>query len=172
MYNLLSLRDSRLPWMGKKKAVRASVHRVLFICTGNYFRSRFAEAIFNHYARDRMSGWQAFSRGLAANTAKGRLSLHARNGLRLRGIDPRMTARERIQLKEADLILARHIVALSNEEHRPMIAKQFPEWVRRVSYWEVPDLRTAAAEKVLPAIEREVLALIDWLNSPQNPRRP
>ena len=38
---------------------------ILFICTGNYYRSRFAEAFFNHHAEVRGLCWRAISRGLA-----------------------------------------------------------------------------------------------------------
>ena len=37
---------------------------VLFLCTGNYYRSRFAEVLFNHLARERGSCWRAESLGL------------------------------------------------------------------------------------------------------------
>ena len=39
-------------------------HIVLFLCTGNYYRSRFAEVLFNHVAGERGLGWRAESRGL------------------------------------------------------------------------------------------------------------
>ena len=38
---------------------------VLFLCTGNYYRSRFAEIVFNHFASSRSLDWRADSRGLA-----------------------------------------------------------------------------------------------------------
>ena len=40
-------------------------NQILFICTGNYYRSRFAEAVFNHYSEAHVLPWRAFSRGLA-----------------------------------------------------------------------------------------------------------
>ena len=40
---------------------------VLFLCTGNYYRSRFAEILFNIYARDRGVPWNAVSRGIAVD---------------------------------------------------------------------------------------------------------
>src|SRR5205814_8470782 len=38
---------------------------VLFLCTGNYYRSRHAEAVFNHHAHAFGLGWRAESPGLA-----------------------------------------------------------------------------------------------------------
>ena len=38
---------------------------VLFLCTGNYYRSRFAEELFNDSARRAGLDWTATSRGLA-----------------------------------------------------------------------------------------------------------
>lgn len=38
---------------------------LLFLCTGNYYRSRFAEAYFNHRAAVLKLPWRARSRGLA-----------------------------------------------------------------------------------------------------------
>lgn len=38
---------------------------VLCLCTGNYYRSRHAEAVFNHLAAGADLPWRAASRGLA-----------------------------------------------------------------------------------------------------------
>ncbi len=38
---------------------------VLFLCTGNYYRSRFAEILFNSVAGNMGLPWQASSKGLA-----------------------------------------------------------------------------------------------------------
>ena len=38
--------------------------RVLFLCTGNFYRSRLAEILFNHLANERGLDWQAESSGL------------------------------------------------------------------------------------------------------------
>jgi len=38
---------------------------VLFLCTGNYYRSRYAEELFNHLARAEGLSWRAISRGAA-----------------------------------------------------------------------------------------------------------
>jgi Low molecular weight phosphotyrosine protein phosphatase len=44
---------------------RANLKTVLFLCTGNYYRSRFAEELFNHEAERASLPWIAQSRGLA-----------------------------------------------------------------------------------------------------------
>jgi protein-tyrosine-phosphatase len=38
---------------------------VLFVCTGNYYRSRFAEVLFNSVADKMGLPWRAASKGLA-----------------------------------------------------------------------------------------------------------
>ena len=38
---------------------------VLFLCTGNYYRSRHAEIVFDHHAQAAGLPWRAASRGLA-----------------------------------------------------------------------------------------------------------
>src|SRR5579884_2286819 len=44
---------------------------VLFLCTGNYYRSRFAEALFDAVAVGRGLDWRAESRGLAIERGVG-----------------------------------------------------------------------------------------------------
>src|SRR5207302_18766 len=43
-------------------------HKILFICTGNFYRSRFAEALFNYYKSEKKLTWKAFSRGIDINS--------------------------------------------------------------------------------------------------------
>ena len=45
---------------------------VLFLCTGNYYRSRFAEVLFNSVAGKMGLPWRASSRGLALETTPAR----------------------------------------------------------------------------------------------------
>jgi protein-tyrosine phosphatase len=50
---------------------------LLFICTGNYYRSRFAELYFRHLATKHELNWHVYSRGLEPDQAnEGMLSRH------------------------------------------------------------------------------------------------
>jgi protein-tyrosine phosphatase len=48
---------------------------VLFLCTGNYYRSRNAEVLFNSVAGKMSLPWKASSRGLALERGVHRCSL-------------------------------------------------------------------------------------------------
>jgi len=138
--------------------------RVLFICTGNYYRSRFAEAVFNHHAALQAKHWSAFSRGLAIHMAEGDLSPLIHAALQDRQIPLERTGATRVTLSAPDLEEASIRIALDDAEHRPMVRDRFPHWEDRVRFWEAPDAHIAAPEEVLPLIERLVLELLDSLN--------
>ena len=137
--------------------------RVLFICTGNYYRSRFAEALFNHHAQRNGLPWRAFSRGLALFFPQGDISPHVIQGLARRAIDLPNTAANPAALTTGDLEHSTIRVALYEPEHRPMIARQFPGWENRVTYWRVPDLGEMEPEEATALIETEVLRLVEEL---------
>ena len=137
--------------------------KVLFICTGNFYRSRFAEALFNFHADQRKLPWQAYSRGLAIHWADGFLSPFTEAALSQRQIPVSYTGPARIQLTEKDLESADLCIALDRAEHLEMMEQQFPHWTQRVQYWEVPDMPTALPEVALPSIESQILHLLDHL---------
>lgn len=137
--------------------------RVLFLCTGNFYRSRFAEAVFNHLARERGLRWRAVSRGLRLHPSQSGLSPLAARGLRERRINPAHTASECAGVTEADLGSADLCIALSESEHRPMMADLFPDWENRIRFWDVQDNDVTPADEALPQIDRAVLALIEEL---------
>ncbi len=140
---------------------------VLFICTGNYYRSRFAEALFNHLAEQAGSRWRAISRGVAIGLAPPGLSPFTRDWLQRNGIDLRHTTPERVALTVADLERATHRVALKEAEHRAYIRRNFPSWDDRITYWHFHDLDVLTAEELLPSLERHVTAYFQELNRSQ-----
>jgi protein-tyrosine phosphatase len=139
---------------------------ILFLCTGNYYRSRFAEELFNHLAAARDLPWQATSRALAIEKGKwniGPISPHALAALQARNIPPADPSRHPIGCRESDMAAATRIIALKEAEHRPYIAQRLPAWADRVEYWHVHDLDRATADEALPEIEHLVRGLMDSL---------
>ena len=140
------------------------MREILFLCTGNYYRSRYAEALFNHEAARRGLPWRAFSRGLGTQLAPPEgLSPHATRRLDEQGISRRLTAPDPIQVDEEDFRRAARIVALKGTEHRPLLALLHPAWEQRVEYWEIGDLDSAPPAVALAAIEAHVYSLLDEL---------
>lgn len=134
--------------------------KMLFICTGNYYRSRYAEAVFNHFANSLDLSWRAFSRGLDISTVHGSdLSRYTAKELDRLGLDRSLTGPTRVALSMADLKVALHVIAMKEQEHRPMMLAQFPEWADRIEYWHVHDLDCAPSAIALPMIYDKVKAL-------------
>jgi protein-tyrosine phosphatase len=140
---------------------------VLFLCSGNYYRSRFAEHVFNAQAVEHGIPWRAESRGLALGCADnvGAISKHCVEGLRRRNLAPDVAFRFPLQATEADLRRADLIVALKESEHRPMLAHSFPDWLERVEYWTIHDLDCAEPREALHALEQQICALVTRLRA-------
>jgi protein-tyrosine phosphatase len=136
---------------------------VLFLCTGNYYRSRHAEAVFNHEARLAGLPWRADSRGLAlefgANNV-GPMSRATQARLMTLGVAHEPYLRLPLRVTADDLAGAHLVVALKEAEHRPLMAERFPMWVQAVEYWMVHDLDCAGPETALPEIEHHVRELV------------
>ena len=141
----------------------ASPKTLLFLCTGNYYRSRFAEVLFNSLAAAAGPAWRAESRGLAIEFGVnnfGPMSADALRRLRALGAHPGAYLRLPLQLAEADLERADLIVGLKEAEHRPLLRERFPGWEGRVRFWHIHDTDAGTVAEALAGIEREVKALV------------
>jgi protein-tyrosine-phosphatase len=136
---------------------------VLFLCTGNYYRSRYAEILFNFVAGKMSLPWKASSRGLALErgvnnigpmAVSGVKALEARGLLAVADFD-----RFPIQVTAEDFDAAHWIVALKEAEHLPLLKERFSAWAEKVEFWDVDD-----APGVLDLIEREIMDLADRLS--------
>jgi protein-tyrosine phosphatase len=130
----------------------------LFLCTGNYYRSRFAEILFNSVAGKMGLPWRASSRGLALERGVnnvGPMAMAAIKALEARGIHGVADCnRFPIQVTADDFEAANWIVALKQAEHLPLVKERFPAWIDKVEFWQVDD-----APEVLDLVEREVMGL-------------
>ena len=131
---------------------------VLFLCTGNYYRSRFAEIYFNWLARrNKLTGWTADSRGLALNALNpGPISVYTRQFLEQLAVPLPEPVRMPQDASEPDFRTARRIVALKEAEHRPLMEQRFPSWAEQVEYWRVHDLDFALPTEALPQVKAHV----------------
>lgn len=140
---------------------------ILFLCSGNYYRSRYAELLFNHLAEQRGLGWRATSRGLSVDRSNnpGPIAKPTIAALAHASITPPPTDVERYpaQVSGAELAGAARVVAVKEAEHRPLLAERFPGWEDRAIYWHVHDLDKASAEEALGALDGLVAGLLDEL---------
>jgi protein-tyrosine phosphatase len=142
---------------------------VLFLCTGNYYRSRFAEILFNYVAGKMGLPWKASSRGLALERGVnnvGPMAVAAVKALEARGlrvVDE--SARCPMQVTVEDFQTAQWIVALKEAEHLPLLQERFPAWTAKVEFWHIDD-----APEVLALMEHEVMDLAARLIGGGRPR--
>ena len=137
----------------------SSPFRLLFLCTGNYYRSRFAETLFNALAKKAGLNWTADSCGIATGRGVsnvGPISVDAVRGLEARGIVPE-EVRFPEQVQEQDLRSADLVIALNEREHRLLLGERCLSWSERVEYWHVGDVGRA-------------LSTMPWLKSRRRPR--
>ncbi len=132
---------------------------LLFLCTGNYYRSRFAEVLFNSVAGKMGLPWRASSWGLALERGVnnvGPMAVEAIRALEALGVRAEVAVtRFPAQVTTDDLEGADRVVALKQAEHLPLLEERFPAWAEKVEFWHVDD-----APKVLGLIEQEVMGLV------------
>jgi protein-tyrosine-phosphatase len=138
---------------------------ILFLCTGNYYRSRFAECLFNSVAGKMGLSWIATSKGLALERGFNNVGPMARSAvqvLQAMGAHGDGCGCDRMPAPAApdDFDKADRVVALKEAEHRPLLLERFPAWAEKVEYWHVED-----DDEALPHVEREVMELIARLTA-------
>jgi protein-tyrosine phosphatase len=141
-------------------------NKILFLCTGNYYRSRFAEELFNHLAQQKGSNWSADSRGLVKNPWLlgnfGPISSFAVKELEKRSVKiAQMRFPKHLEHGEADKF--NKVIALDKDEHEPLLEKNYPEITARVIYWNIKDLGDEKSESALGRLETKIEALISRL---------
>lgn len=145
----------------------AEPKQLLFLCTGNYYRSRFAELWFNHRAKREGLDWRAASRGLGLVPERnsGCISQFTRLRLAERGVG----LEEPVRFPEAstleDFRRAARIIAMKRAEHEPLLRARFPDEHLRVEYWHIDDVDCELPDSALEKLELQVERLILELSS-------
>lgn len=139
LFVLIMLFSTSVVWAEDKKK------SVLFVCTGNYFRSRFAEAVFNYYFGDGKSEWKAFSRGLKLQNLtpaqrETHVSIYSIEKMEELQIPASFLDGQPTQIGQKDLDHSQIVIGLNQKEHAPMFQELFPNYdLRNIEFWDVPD---------------------------------
>ncbi|MBI4578933.1 MAG: low molecular weight phosphatase family protein [Planctomycetes bacterium] len=143
--------------------------KVLFLCSGNYYRSRFAEVLFNAQAEAAGLAWRADSRAVTLGESlkyiRGPISPFAVEGLTARGIVLEADVRHPMQVVEADIAGSDRVIAMKEAEHRDPLEKLFPALTDRIEYWHMHDIDCAEPAAGLAGIEGAIGELIEELKA-------
>jgi len=140
------------------------MNKILFLCTGNYYRSRFAEMYFRHLAVQHGLDSTVASRGLRISSGNvSPLSCFTQEECDRLNIDTH-PLRHPLPLTKDDLENADVTIAVKETEHRPLMQTMFPTWEHRIEYWEIHDLDFATADEALPVLKEHVDALFERLS--------
>ena len=138
--------------------------KVLFVCTGNYYRSRFAEALFNQGARDTSLRWKAISRGLQIKEGRNGISPLCEDALTTRGVPQELFKGNPQALTQDDLGKSDYVVLMDEAEHRPIFEKQFPgQDNRKLHFWHIPDDPKMSPPDAFQEMSRQVADLLHSL---------
>ena len=137
---------------------------ILFLCTGNYYRSRFAEEYFNALARAKGLSHGAASRGLRIDEEGrwniGPISSAALSELKKAGIVPAPPLRRPQNLLPGEPGAYDLIVCLDKKEHLPMVRTRSELTGKRILYWDIKDLGEESPESAMARCRKKVEELL------------
>lgn len=137
---------------------------ILFICTGNYYRSRFAEIMFNTLCKEKDLNYQAYSRGLRLSSLnEGMLSPHTVNYMKAINMDIQPYMRMPLPIEHADFRSGALAIAMDETEHRPLMQELFPEYINSIQYWSFADDYIEQPQLVLPRLEQRIHDFVNEL---------
>ena len=130
---------------------------ILFICTGNYYRSRFAAIYFNHVATKRALNWVAYSRGFFIENPDniGQMCQFTVQELATLGI-PLPKQEYPCVFSLGDLQQSDIVVALNEKEHKPMMEQCFPDWDNKVTFWHIADKQDITPSLALRKLREKI----------------
>ena len=125
--------------------------KILFVCTANIYRSRFAEEVFNSLAINRGASLRAFSAGLKVGEYTTRKIYYpALEQLERYNITPQRENDLSTHIDELDLDEYDKIICMDEPEHRPMVEQNMNLKGREVVYWNIVDIPEEESRISLP----------------------
>ena len=140
--------------------------KVLFVCTANIHRSRFAEEVFNFLAKERNSAHRAFSAGLRVGNYSFRTIYYpALDNLKKFNITPLRPNDHSIHIEEVDIHEYDRIICMDEGEHRPMVMANENLDDELFEYWNIIDEPQVKSDISLPKCFQKVEDLLRDMDS-------
>ena len=137
------------------------MHRVLFVCTANIFRSRFSEEVYNHFAKKLNIPSEAFSAGLRVGEYTTRkIYTPALQQLRNCNINPSRKDDMSVHIDDLDLNVYDMIICMDEVEHRPMVEMNDRLNKVNIDYWNIVDEPMVSSKVSLPICFDKVRELV------------
>ena len=166
--------------------IRVPVKQLCFVCSGNLYRSRYAEAYFNYLCitHERID-LRAFSRGISVQPTENyrhgeiftmplRLAKPTYDRMLARNIPFCLVGPTNQGLCAYDCAAAHLIILMNRAEHFPVMVRDDPEYLERVLSYNIGDKEYApgtgysgpewSEEDALSAIERLVATTFEKLS--------
>ena len=145
------------------------MHRILFVCTANIFRSRFREEVYNHFARKLNIPSKAFSAGLrVGDYVTRKIYRPALEQLKYFNIDPKRKNELSVHINDLDLKDYHKIICMDEKEHRPMVEMNDQLIKVKVYYWNIVDEPMVSSQISLPLCYEKVKSLIEEVSKTCN----
>ena len=137
------------------------MHKVLFVCTANIFRSRFSEEVYNHFAKKLNIPSEAFSAGLRVGEYTTRkIYTPALQQLKYYNINPYRKDDLSIHINDLDLNVYDMIICMDEVEHRPMVEMNDQLNKINIDYWNIVDEPMVSSKVSLPVCFDKVKDLV------------
>ena len=137
------------------------MHKTLFVCTANIFRSRFSEEVYNHLAEKLGLSSSAFSAGLMVGRYTYRkIYSPALDELKKLNIKPKRKNELSMHIDNIELSKYDKIICMDEQEHKPMVESNSNLNNLKIEYWNIVDEPKVSSHISLPKCYLKVENLI------------
>ena len=140
--------------------------KILFVCTANIYRSRFAEEVFNSLAINRGASLIAFSAGLKVGEYTTRKIYYpALDNLEKFNILPKRADELSVHINNIDLDQYDRLICIDKNEHKPMVQSDPNLSTFKFEYWDITDMPKVDSDISLPKCYKQVESLWNQVSS-------